>query len=188
MSITISFPERKLFTGCSNKKGRTVFLIERIARELPQRRRRTGVSVSTNGGPVPSAGTHDFELDYRTSSRCAPAVLAKMSIAVVLSSLSFGEKQLAKYAYVTLTTRLGRSVVIKVAHIFEGSGLAMVGGAGGLYDIVDMSGRTDGRGGRGRCLVLSARIYLRPDGPKADAEGRSLPPCAAMNMATADRQ
>lgn len=136
VSITISFPERKLFTRCSNKKGRTVFLVERIARELPQKRRRTGVSVSTNGtngGPVPSVGTHYFEIDYRTASRCAPAVPAKMGIAVVFSSLSFGEKQLVKYAYVTLTTRLGRSVVIKVAHIFEGSGLAMVGGAGGLY-------------------------------------------------------
>ncbi|MGY4429617.1 hypothetical protein ACVWWO_002094 [Bradyrhizobium sp. F1.13.1] len=43
------------------------------------------------------------------------------------------EKQLAKYAYVTLATWLGRSVVVKVAHIFERTGLAMVGAAGGLY-------------------------------------------------------
>lgn len=56
-----------------------------------------------------------------------------MRIAVVFSSLSFGEKHLAKYAYVTRTTWLGRSGVIKVAHIFERCGLAMVGGAGGLY-------------------------------------------------------
>jgi hypothetical protein len=56
----------------------------------------------------------------------------------VLSALSLREKQLAKYAYVTLTTWLGRSVVVKAAHIFERTGLAMVGGAGGLYVAVGL--------------------------------------------------
>lgn len=63
---------------------------------------------------------------------------AKTSIAVLFSSSSLGEKQLAKSAYVTLTTWLGRSVVIEVAHIFERTGLAMVGGAGGLYVAVGL--------------------------------------------------
>lgn len=63
---------------------------------------------------------------------------AKTSIAVLFSSSSLGEKQLAKSAYVTLTTWLGRSVVIEVAHNFERTGLAMVGGAGGLYVAVGL--------------------------------------------------
>jgi hypothetical protein len=58
----------------------------------------------------------------------------KKSIAVVFSALSFGEKKLVKYAYVAL----GRSVIIKVAHILERIGLAMVGGAGGLYVAVGL--------------------------------------------------
>ncbi|WP_050996336.1 hypothetical protein [Bradyrhizobium yuanmingense] len=57
----------------------------------------------------------------------------KMSIAAVLSALSAGEKKLAKYAQASTTTWLRRSVLIKVAHILERIGLAMVGGAGGLY-------------------------------------------------------
>ncbi|MDA9544270.1 hypothetical protein ACM43_06820 [Bradyrhizobium sp. CCBAU 45321] len=47
--------------------------------------------------------------------------------------MSAGEKKLAKYARASTTTWLGRSVLIKVAHVLERSGLAMVGGAGGLY-------------------------------------------------------
>ena len=53
-----------------------------------------------------------------------------MSIAVVFSALSLGEKKLAKYAQVATTTWLGRSVLIKLAHILERIGLAMVWGRG----------------------------------------------------------
>ena len=63
----------------------------------------------------------------------------KMSIAAVLSAFSVGEKKLAKYAQASTTTWLGRSVLIKVAHILERIGLAMVGGAGGLYVVVGLT-------------------------------------------------
>ncbi|WP_354099296.1 hypothetical protein [Bradyrhizobium sp. S3.2.12] len=61
-----------------------------------------------------------------------------MSIAVVFSAMSLGEKKLAKYACVATTTWLDRSVLIKLAHIVERTGLAMVGGAGGLYVAVGL--------------------------------------------------
>ena len=62
----------------------------------------------------------------------------KMSIAVVVSALSFGEKKLAKCARVATTSCLGRSALIKAAHFLERIGLAMVGGAGGLYVAVGL--------------------------------------------------
>ena len=53
--------------------------------------------------------------------------------AVFLSVVSFGQKNLAKYSYVAIITWLARSALIKAVHIIERIGLAMVGGAGGLY-------------------------------------------------------
>lgn len=82
----------------------------------------------------------------------------KMSIAVVFSALSLGEKTLAKHAYVTLTTWLGRSVLIKVAHIFERTGLAMVGGAGGLYVAIELM-RMETELFRNEWMVLLMILY-----------------------------
>ncbi|WP_245266684.1 hypothetical protein [Bradyrhizobium sp. WSM1743] len=81
-----------------------------------------------------------------------------MSIAVVLSALSPGEKKWAKYAYVTLTTWLARSALIKVAHIFERTGLAMVGGAGGLYVAIGLM-RMQTELFRNEWMVLLMMLY-----------------------------
>ena len=81
-----------------------------------------------------------------------------MSIAVVFSALSFGEKKLAKYAQVATTTWLGRSVLIKLAHILERIGLAMVGGAGGLYVAVGLM-RMENELFRNEWMVLLMMLY-----------------------------
>ncbi|MGX1007095.1 hypothetical protein AB7M69_001452 [Bradyrhizobium japonicum] len=81
-----------------------------------------------------------------------------MSMAVFLSALSFGEKKLAKYADVATTTWLGRSVLIKLAHILERIGLAMVGAAGGLYVAVGMM-RMENDLFRNEWIVLSMMLY-----------------------------
>lgn len=82
----------------------------------------------------------------------------KMSIAGVFSALSLGEKQLAKYGHVATTTWLGRSVLIKVAHILERIGLAMVGGAGGLYVAVGLM-RMETDLFRNEWMVLLMMLY-----------------------------
>jgi phage-related protein len=82
----------------------------------------------------------------------------KMSIAVVFSALSLGEKKLAKYAHVATTTWLGRSVLVKLAHILERIGLAMVGGAGGLYVAVGLM-RTESELFRNEWMVLLMMLY-----------------------------
>ncbi|WLA83146.1 hypothetical protein [Bradyrhizobium elkanii] len=82
----------------------------------------------------------------------------KMSIAVVLSALSLGEKKLARHGHVAATTWLGRSVLIKVAHILERIGLAMVGGAGGLYVAVGLM-RMESEFFRSEWMVLLMMLY-----------------------------
>lgn len=81
----------------------------------------------------------------------------RMSIAVVVSALSFGERKLAKYARVATTTWLGPSVLI-VAHILERIGLAMVGAAGGLYVAVGMM-RMENGFFRNEWIVLLMMLY-----------------------------
>ncbi|WP_271582116.1 hypothetical protein [Bradyrhizobium sp. CCBAU 45389] len=82
----------------------------------------------------------------------------KMSIAVVFSALSFGERKLTKYARVAATAWFGRSVLIKLAHILERIGLAMVGAAGGLYVAVGMM-RMDNDFFRNEWIVLLMMLY-----------------------------
>jgi hypothetical protein len=81
-----------------------------------------------------------------------------MGITVVLSALSFGEKKLAKYAHVATTTWLGRSVLVKLAHVLERIGLAMVGGAGGLYVAVGLM-RMENELFRNEWMVLLMMLY-----------------------------
>ena len=81
-----------------------------------------------------------------------------MSIAVVVSALSFGEKKLAKCARVATTSCLGRSALIKAAHFLERIGLAMVGGAGGLYVAVGLM-RMENELFRNEWMVLLMMLY-----------------------------
>ena len=82
----------------------------------------------------------------------------KKSIAVVFSALSFGEKKLAKCARVATTSCLGRSALIKAAHFLERIGLAMVGGAGGLYVAVGLM-RMESDLFRNEWMVLLMMLY-----------------------------
>ncbi len=51
---------------------------------------------------------------------------------------SVGQKNRAKHSYTATHAWPARSVLIKVAHVIERIGLAMVGGAGGLYVAVEL--------------------------------------------------
>jgi hypothetical protein len=82
----------------------------------------------------------------------------KMSIAVLWRALSFGEKKLATYAPIASTTWLGRPVLIKVAHTFERTGRAIVGGAGGLYVAVGLM-RMETELFRNEWMVLLMILY-----------------------------
>jgi hypothetical protein len=57
----------------------------------------------------------------------------KMNNAVVFRAFSFGQKKLAKYSYLAIDAWPARSPLIRGVHIIERIGLAMAGGAGGLY-------------------------------------------------------
>lgn len=81
-SLTISFPERELFTRCSNEKG-VSFLGQADCSSAALRNGNTGVSASTNGGPGPSVGTAHSEIDYSNCITMRSGMPAKTSIAVL---------------------------------------------------------------------------------------------------------
>jgi len=82
----------------------------------------------------------------------------KMNIAVVLSALSLREKKLGKYGHVATTTWLDRSVLIQLAHTLERIGLAMIGGAGGLFVAVGLM-RVENELFRSEWMIMLMMLY-----------------------------